>query len=71
MAMGEAEKGSLRPGRMYEEWLRMAGPRQPFPHEGYTSPRAHLQPHPLLTPWALAYQLSLAFDPPEESIKVQ
>ena len=29
------------------------------------------KPHPLLTPWVLAYQLSLAFDPPEELIKVK
>ena len=63
---GGSGEGKAKDVQMYGDWLRMAGLRQPFPHDGYTTPRAHLRPHPLLTPWILAYQLSLAFDPLEE-----
>jgi hypothetical protein len=47
----------------------MAEPRQTVPTRGLHESR--LQPHPLLTLWVFAYQLPLAFDPPEESIKAQ
>ena len=48
-------------------------PVEPFPHDVqlHEARQARFQPHSPRTPWVFAYQLPLAFDPPEESIKMQ